>query len=380
MLINRSDRSKKAIWFWTIDRWLFSAYLILISLGAFFVMSSSPKMAVNLHLENHYFTIRHIIFLIIGFFLVLFFSQLNEKNLKLVSFLGMIICIFLMCITIIDGTSTKGAQRWMNIFGQTFQPSEFLKPLFIVSNAWLLHLWKKKLHFRGWLWSLTTLFIIVFLLLLQPDLGMTILIVSAWVGQLFICGVSIKVLLLLTSFLPVILIISYFNFNHVYHRINVFIDGNSFQNLQAIKSFQTGGFFGKGMGEGFYKNNLPDAHTDFIFAVIAEEFGIILCCIIILLYALIIFRSLILAIKCDNLFYILSISGLAFLFAMQSIIHISSNIGIIPTKGVTLPFLSYGGSSTISSAILIGILISLTRKRLNLNKYEDNIEGNEKLK
>ena len=150
------------------------------------------------------------------------------------------------------------------------------------------------------------------------------------------------------------------------------IQGKSWQSVQAIKSFQNGGFFGKGMGEGYYKNNLPDAHTDFVFAVIAEEFGIIICFIIVALYALIIFRSLILAIRGKNLFYILAISGLATLFGLQSIIHFCTNIGIIPTKGVTLPFLSYGGSSTISSAILIGMLISLTRKQIDFNDYKNN--------
>tara|TARA_B100001540_G_C15348821_1_gene435908 strand:- start:16 stop:507 length:492 start_codon:yes stop_codon:yes gene_type:complete len=154
----------------------------------------------------------------------------------------------------------------------------------------------------------------------------------------------------------------------------MFFDGNSFQTLQAIKSFQTGSFFGKGIGEGFYKNNLPDAHTDFIFAVIAEEFGIIFCCIIVILYGIFIFRSLSFAIKGNTMFYILAVSGLSFLFGMQCIIHISSNLGLIPTKGMTLPFLSYGGSSIISSALIVGIIISLTRKQINFTHYQSNIK------
>ncbi len=372
MLISRSDRSKKAIWFWTIDRWLFSSFLILISLGAFFIMASGPKIANNLGLDSHFFTIRHIIFLIIGFILVLFFSQINEKLVKMVSIIGLILCLFLMALALINGISAKGAQRWVDIFGQSFQPSEFLKPFYIVVNAWFLHLWKKNDHFQGWIWSIGTLLLIILLLLLQPDLGMTFLIISVWIVQIFLSGISMKLFLLFVSFIPFILVISYFNFDHVYHRINIFLDGTSFQSLQAIKSFQTGGFFGKGLGEGSFKNNLPDAHTDFIFAVIAEEFGMIICCIIVILYAVIIFRSLLLAAKGKNLFFILAISGLSFLLGIQSIIHISSNIGIIPTKGVTLPFLSYGGSSTISSSILIGILITLTRKQIDFNEYKNN--------
>ena len=372
MLISRSDRSKKAIWFWTIDRWLFSSYLILISLGAFFIMATGPNMADNLNLENHFFTMRHIVFLVVGFLLVLFFSQLNERSLKIISIIGTIFCIFLMFLTIINGISAKGAQRWINIFGQSLQPSEFIKPLFVIVNAWLLYLWKNKIYFRGWLWSISLVSLIVFLLLLQPDLGMSLLIISVWLLQLFLSGASLKIIVLLVCSLPTLLTISYFYFDHVYHRINIFIQGKSWQSVQAIKSFQNGGFFGKGMGEGFYKNNLPDAHTDFVFAVIAEEFGIIICFIIVALYALIIFRSLILAMSGKNLFYILAICGLATLFGLQSIIHFCTNIGIIPTKGMTLPFLSYGGSSTISSAILIGMLISLTRKQIDFNDYKNN--------
>ena len=372
MLISRSDRSKKAIWFWTVDRWLFSSFLILMSLGAFFIMASSPKIAINLNLDSHFFTIRHIIFLLFGFLIILLFSQFNEKFIKLSSILGLALFFTLMALTLIDGDSTKGAKRWLNIFGQSIQPSEFVKPFFVVVNAWLLHLWKKNHNFKGWLWSLFILFMIVFLLLLQPDLGMTVLLISIWIIQIFLSGIPLLIFLLLFFSLPIILILSYFYFDHVNDRINTFFDGNSFQALQAIKSFQTGSYFGKGIGEGFYKNNLPDAHTDFIFAVIAEEFGIIFCCIIVMLYGIFIFRSLFLAIKGNTMFYVLAVSGLSFLFGMQCIIHISSNLGLIPTKGMTLPFLSYGGSSIISSALIVGIIISLTRKKINFDHYQNN--------
>ena len=374
MLISRSDRSKKAIWFWTVDRWLFSSFLILMSLGAFFIMASSPKMALNLNLDSHFFTIRHIIFLLLGFLIILLLSQINEKFIKLFSILGIGICLILMAVTLLGEAPTKGAKRWLYIYGQSFQPSEFAKPFFVVVNAWLLHLWKKNNDFKGWLWSLSILLMIALLLLLQPDLGMTILFTSVWVIQIFLSGTPLIVFILLFFSVPIILLLSYFYFDHVYTRINMFFDGNSFQTLQAIKSFQTGSFFGKGIGEGFYKNNLPDAHTDFIFAVIAEEFGIIFCCIIVILYGIFIFRSLSFAIKGNTMFYILAVSGLSFLFGMQCIIHISSNLGLIPTKGMTLPFLSYGGSSIISSALIVGIIISLTRKQINFTHYQSNIK------
>ncbi len=373
MLIARSDRSKKAIWFWTIDRWLFSSFLILMCFGALFIMAASPKIAVNLNLDLHFFTIRHIIFLFLGFFIILFFSQMNEKVIKLIAILGIITFLILMSFTLLDGVSTKGAKRWIYLFGQSIQPSEFIKPFFVVVNAWLLHLWKKNENFKGWLWSFSLLSILVLLLLLQPDLGMTVLFISVWIIQIFLSGVSLLIFLILFCSLPIIIFFSYFYFDHVNYRINMFFEGNSFQTLQAIKSFQTGSYFGKGIGEGFYKNNLPDAHTDFIFAVIAEEFGIIICCIILILYGIFVFRSLSLAMRGSTMFYVLAISGLSFLFGLQCIIHISSNLGLIPTKGMTLPFLSYGGSSTISSALIVGIIISLTRKQINLNHFQNNV-------
>ncbi len=377
MLISRSDRSKKAIWFWTIDRWLFSTFLILISFGAFFIMGSGTKIASKLGLESHFFPLRHFVFLLFGFQIVLIFSYIHHKKLKLICILGLLITLILMMFTLFEGSTAKGAQRWISFLGQSIQPSEFLKPFFIVVNAWLLHLWKKKSNFKGWLWSSFLLFSIIFLLLLQPDIGMTILISTTWGFQLFLTGLPTIFLILLILLVPVILIFSYFNFDHVFKRINNFFEGNSYQAHQSLKSFESGNLFGKGLGEGSYKNHLPDAHTDFVFAVIAEEFGIILCCLILILYAIILFRSFHIAYRNSDLFNILAICGLSFIFGIQSLIHICSNIGLIPTKGMTLPFLSYGGSSILSSSIIIGIILSLTRKQINFKYYKNEISENE---
>lgn len=374
MLISRSDRSKTALWFWTVDRWVLSTFLILISFGAFFIMASSPEIASKLKLENHFFTKRHLIFLFISLFIVFFLSKFNQKQITLFSIFGLIFFLILMFFTLINGFSAKGAQRWLTIYGFSLQPSEFVKPFFIIVNAWFLHLWKKNKSFKGWIWSTGTLFLISALLILQPDIGMTILIISVWIFQFFIFGIPLILLIILAFMIPIVLIFSYLTFDHVKSRIESFLNEPSYQTKQSLKSFESGSFFGKGLGEGHYKNNLPDAHTDFIFAVIGEEFGILLCCLILLLYSILVLRSLFVSFKSINLFFVLSSSGLAFLFGMQSIIHISSNIGLIPTKGMTLPFLSYGGSSTLSSAIIIGMLLSLTKKEVDFRFHNKEIE------
>ncbi len=373
MLISRSDRSKKAMWFWTIDRWIFSSFLVLCSFGAFFIMASSTKIAAKLNFSTHFFTLRHFSFLLIGFLIVLLISNLSHKKIKILSILGLLISFLLMLLTFTDGVSTKGAQRWVYFFGQSIQPSEFVKPFFIIVNAWFLHLWKNNENFKGWMWSILIITPIVFLLLLQPDIGMTLLIILTWGFQLFLTGLPILILILIIFLIPLTLIFSYLNYDHVFHRINSFLEGNAFQTNQATKAFENGSLIGKGIGEGIFKNILPDAHTDFIFAVIAEEFGIILCCGILFLYGIIIFRSFLIVFNEKNLFIILSVCGLSFVFGIQSIIHISSNLAIIPTKGMTLPFLSYGGSSTISSAIIIGMILSLTRKQINLEPYKHKL-------
>ena len=212
------------------------------------------------------------------------------------------------------------------------------------------------------------------MLLLQPDLGMTLLITSIWVFQLLITGVPILFFIFLIFLIPSVILLAYNFYSHVYVRINDFIFGTNFQANQALKLFNDAGYFGKGIGEGSLKNNLPDAHTDFIFSVIAEEFGLIVCLIIILIYAIIILRSIIIAFNCDDVFQILSISSLSALIGIQSLIHITSNLSLIPTKGMTLPLLSYGGSSTVSAAIVIGFLLSLTRKRIDFSEASLNIE------
>ncbi len=375
MKITRSDRSNMALWWWTIDRYLLTGFFTLIIFGIFLVMASSQHLAESLNISSHYFTIRHLLFGSLSIPIIIFFSILSEKQIKIFCILGLFICIGLLLFTLIEGQRIKGAQRWFYIAGLSFQPSEVCKPLFIIFNAWILTLWVEKSISPGWMWSIASIIIISTLLLLQPDLGMTIVIIFTWGFQLFITGIPLMIIFLLILAFPIFMIFSYQNFNHVKLRIDNFIEGKTYQVSKSLQSFESGGFWGKGPGEGFYKKSLPDAHSDFVFAVAAEEYGVLICCLIITIYCLITLRSFLYTLRTNNLFFVLSISGLAFQFGFQSLIHLASNIDLIPTKGMTLPFLSYGGSSILASAITAGILLSLTRKNisfetLNQKNYE----------
>ena len=370
MNITRSDRSKLALWWWTVDRYLLSSFFILMMFGIFLVMASSQHLAENLNIPSHYFTVRHLIFGILSIPVIIFFSILNQRQTKIICIIGIIFITLLLFLILFEGEKIKGAQRWFYIGTLSFQPSELIKPLFVIFNAWLLSLWAEKKIFPGWMWSIASIVLISTLLLLQPDLGMTIIMIFTWGFQLFITGIPIIVILCLILAFPIFMILSYHYFDHVKIRIDNFIEGKTYQISKSLQSFESGGFWGKGPGEGFYKKSLPDAHSDFVYAVAAEEYGALICSVIIIIYGLIIIRSFYYAINNNNLFFILAVSGLAFQFGFQSLIHMASNTDLIPTKGMTLPFLSYGGSSLLASAMTAGILLSLTRKNDPLKPFK----------
>lgn len=373
MLISRSDNSNIALWWWTIDRFLLTLFSILIIVGIFLVMASSQHLAQSFNIFSHYFTLRHILFVIISLPIIFLFSLLNEKQTKAISIIGLIITIFLLLIILINGSEIKGAKRWIYFSGFSFQPSELCKPFYVIVNAWFLTLWIEGKNFPGWAWSIVSLILISSLLLIQPDVGMTIVIILTWCFQLFITGIPLIIIICLTLAVPLFVILTYHNFDHVKIRIDGFLEGTTYQVTKSLQSFEFGGFWGTGPGEGFYKKFLPDAHSDFVFAVAAEEYGILICLIIILIYSLVVYRAFSLSFINKSLFFIIAVSGLAFQFGIQTLIHMASNTNLIPTKGMTLPFLSYGGSSMISSAITVGILLSLTRKNISDNPIKKQL-------
>tara|TARA_B100001287_G_C22562564_1_gene472166 strand:- start:111 stop:935 length:825 start_codon:yes stop_codon:yes gene_type:complete len=274
-----------------------------------------------------------------------------------------------MFIILLLDYEVKGAKRWIQIFNFTLQPSEIIKPIFIILTAWCI---SKSIENKKLYLPLLFIFflILLILILIQPDLGMTVLVSATFFCQLFVAGLSIFLVLISFFFILGISIFSYFIFDHVQDRVNSFLGGlsgsDTYQIDLSIKAFQSGGLFGKGPGQGILKERIPDANTDFIFAVAGEELGLIFCLIIIFIILSIIIRTLLNVLKLKDPYKIISVSGLICSFGLQCLINIFSSLGLIPTKGMTLPFVSYGGSSMISIAILFGFLLSLTNK-----KYEE---------
>jgi cell division protein FtsW len=309
---------------------------------------------------------------------MLFFSIQNLKWTRRLALLGYISVIFLLVITLFFGYETKGARRWLK-FGIQIQPSEFLKPLFIVCTAWLFEMQRQYKNFQGILISVGLLIFTCLLLLLQPDYGMTIVVAGVWFIQLFLAGVPLKKLVIPALGILVLLVVSYFALPHVQVRVQQMISGMfsgepSYQIKKSLEAFGNGGLLGVGMGEGVVKLHIPDAHTDFIFPVAAEEYGLFLCLIIVLAYGTIVIRSMMLSMKESNMFITLSVCGLAISFGLQALINMASTLQLGPTKGMALPLISSGGSSLVGSAICIGMLLALTRKNIHAeDKDNDSI-------
>ena len=309
---------------------------------------------------------KHTIFFVLSLIFLFILSQFNNKNIRRVSLFAFILLLILMIIIFFLDYEVKGAKRWIQILNFTLQPSEIIKPVFVILSAWCI---SKSIEDKKF--YLPILFIFFFLLLIliimQPDLGMTVLISSTFFCQLFVAGLSLSLVFLTFLFIVFISIFSYFIFDHVQSRINSFLGGisgtDTYQIDLSIKAFQNGGLLGKGPGQGILKERIPDANTDFIFAVAGEELGLIFCLVIILIILSIIVRTLINVLKVEDTYKIIAISGLICSFGLQCLINIFSSLGLIPTKGMTLPFVSYGGSSMISVSILFGFLLSLTNKK-----------------
>ena len=341
-------------WWNTIDRINFLIIIFLIIVGIILSFSINDSSSIN----------RHLIYSLVSIFLMIFLSFLEIRVLRRLALIGLIISVSILFIILFMNYEVKGSKRWLRIVNLSLQPSEFLKPFFLMLSAWFL-----SKGIQGHKISMYIVFIAFFLLagliILQPDLGMTLLFSISFFCQLFIAGLSFLLLILAIIFLILLSFFSYFSFDHVKKRIDNFLDptGDTYQIDMSIKAFKSGGFFGKGPGQGILKEKIPDAHTDFIFAVAGEELGFIFCSLIVLLIFILVFRFLFQLLKFKEPYVIIAIVGLTCSYGLQSFINIFSALALIPTTGMTLPFISYGGSSMISSAILFGFLLSLTKKK-----------------
>lgn len=345
--------------FWnSIDRLNFILIFILGLLGVLL------SFTVN---QSFLFINRHTVFFILGMLIILFLSQQNNKNIRRIALFGFIILIILLLSLYFFEYEVKGSKRWLRILSFSFQPSEVVKPFFIILTSWgISQSVKGKKYFL--LVTFVSFLTLILLVLLQPDLGMTILIASTFFCQLFIAGLPMMLVMYGLALILSLSVLSYFFLDHVKNRIDSFLgNADTYQIDLSLSAFKSGGIFGKGPGQGDLKEKIPDANTDFIFAVAGEELGLIFCLIILIIILSIVIKTLLKVLKIDNPYKIIAISGLICSFGLQSLINIFSALGMIPTKGMTLPFVSYGGSSMLASSILFGFLLSLT----NINNEEE---------
>lgn len=365
-MVSRAQRTPFGEWWWTVDKLSLAAIGALMLVGVVLSLAASPPVAGRLGLEPFYFVNRHIIFLAPTLAVLLGVSFLNPHQIRRLSLFVFLVSLIMVAMTPFFGAEIKGAKRWLIIFGVNVQPSEFLKPAFVILVAWLFGESAKRPEMPANFIALSLLLVVVALLVIQPDIGQTMLIVSVWSALFFMAGMRMIWMFGLAGVAGLGLVTAYFTVPHVSRRIQRFLDpasGDTFNIDIATESFMRGGWFGRGPGEGTVKRLLPESHTDFVFSVAAEEFGVALCLTIAAIFAFIVIRSLLRAMRNDDPFARFAAAGLTMLFATQSAINMAVNLKLIPAKGMTLPFISYGGSSMISLAYGMGMLLALTREQ-----------------
>ncbi len=380
--LGRGDRSPLGIWFWELDRVLLALILVLIAIGLIAVAAASPATArrlstENVHLPALYFFYRQLMWVIAGVPIMLFVSMFPREQARRLSLLGFCVVFVLLLLVPIIGRTVNGSQRWIGAGPLGIQPSEFLKPFFAITLAWIISLRTKDAKFPAKTITLFITAIVCALLMKQPDLGQTILYGGIWFSLMMICGVPASWLWAAITFAAGGLVLAYNFYSVATLRINAWIygtDGITHDKL-ALSTLTAGGLVGVGPGLGTRKYGLPEAHTDYIFSVIGEEFGLLACMVVAGLFFAILFRVFIRLIEEKDQFIILAVTGLVAQFCGQAMINMAVNLGVFPSKGMTLPFVSYGGSSIIALSICCGLLLALTKRNPYLDRSHYLVEG-----
>ena len=366
MSFSREDRSRLAGWWFTVDRALLVAIFILIGAGLLFSLAASPAVALKKGFSAYHFVERQVFFSALGAMILVVLSFFTPREARRFTIALLFVAVAGLVAVHVLGQEINGARRWLSLAGHSVQPSEFLKPAFVVVSGWLLAEARTRPEMPG-LWLAIGLYALVAcFLVLQPDVGQTLLLSLVWGALFFVSGQPLIYAAAIVAIGLGGIAGAYVAFAHVQARVDRFLDpapGDNSQVDRALQSFTQGGFFGRGPGEGTIKTSLPDAHTDFIFAVIAEEYGAIACLAIVLLFAFIVLRALHRAGQERDLATKLGIIGLALVFGLQALFNMGVNVGLLPAKGITLPYLSAGGSSTLAISITLGLLLALTRRR-----------------
>jgi cell division protein FtsW len=366
MRLTRADKSVLSDWWFTVDRLMFFGFLLLMGAGLVLSLAASPPIAAKFDVEPFYFVRRHAALLLPAIAIMFAASTLTSKQIRRVSLVIFVVGIALMALILVLGPEVKGAKRWLQFGALSIQPSEFVKPAFVVLTAWLFNESQKRPDVPGIQLAVALYAIFATLLIMQPDFGQTLLVTLVWGALFYMAGINMVWIAALGAAGIAGIATAYFLVPHVTSRIDRFLDpasGDTYQADRSLDSFLHGGWFGRGPGEGTVKNVLPDSHTDFIFAVTAEEYGLIACLILLALFAFLVLRGLSKASQEPDGFIRHAVAGLVMLFGLQTLINMAVNVGLLPAKGMTLPFISYGGSSLLAMALTMGFALGLTRKR-----------------
>ena len=363
----RSDRSPLGMWWWTVDRWMLGVTALLIAMGVALSFASSPAAAMRMNIgDPFHFAVRQCVFGAGAAVLLLSVSMLEVKTLRRAAFFIWVAAIATMVALPLFGHNAKGATRWLEVGGFTLQPSEFMKPALVVLVAWMFAEGQKGQGVPGVSVAFGLYAVSIALLLIQPDVGQSVLITVAFGAAFWMAGVPISWVMLLGAAAVAGLSSTYFLFPHVAARVHKFLspDGaDTHQVDRAAEAIRAGGLLGRGPGEGVMKRHVPDLHTDFIYSVGAEEYGLLFSLLLITLFALLVTRGLYRAMKLNDPFEQVAAAGLFVLVGQQAIINVAVNLNMIPTKGMTLPFISYGGSSMLAMGLTLGMALALTRRR-----------------
>jgi len=363
---SRADTSVLGRWWWTVDRWSLAAIAALMAFGTMLALASSPAVAERIGVDSLYFVKRHLVYLPLAIMVIFGTSLLSPLQIRRMAMIGFAACLLGLVATLLVGVEINGARRWLAFGGLSLQVTEFAKPTFAVVTAWLFAERVRDSRFPGFTLGIVAFALLITLTISQPDMGQTTVIGAVWMAQIFLAGLPMWLVVGLVVLGLIGLAGSYLTLSHVASRIDRFIDpssGDTYQIERSIEAFAHGGLFGQGPGEGTVKNVLPDAHADFVFAVAGEELGLLLTLVIVALFAFVVLRGLLRSMGETNLFVLLAVAGLLVQFGLQTLINMASSLQLIPTKGMTLPFISYGGSSLLAIALGIGMMLALTRRR-----------------
>ena len=378
--LDRRNNTALGRWWWTLDRTTFFAMMALICIGFFLVMAGSPPVARRLGYPDFYFVSRHQIFLGISTVMMVLISLLDSPQIRRLAMFGFAVSFILLVLLPVIGFENKGSIRWLHLGGMSVQPSEFMKPCFAIVLAAIFSARFTQPDFPSYRIAIAAYLAVSALLIIQPDFGMTVTVTMMFGVQFFLAGMP---------FLWVVAMIvlaiggvfgAYHALPHVAKRIDRFLDpegGDNYQVEHSLQAFKEGGLFGRGPGEGIVKQHIPDSHTDFIFSVAGEEFGMIFCMLIIFLFALIVVRGFAKLGRETDMFRLIAVGGLLTQFGIQAIVNMGVAVNLLPAKGMTLPFLSYGGSSLIAMAGGMGMMLALTRKRFGRRKADKEL-GNKR--